>query len=328
MDIPLAPDLIQYALRAYFDDPVVTDTRFFKMGAENTTALLKGNFGSVVLRVWGEKHSRMGSRKLSDIEGELAFMEACRSLRLPIPKVYHSLAGHEFEALPDGRRFAFMDYVEGEEPAHFTQPMIETIATAVAKMDVLGQTFTYPVPRSWEGTIVDLTYERIEEYRLKGTQDAFIEYLIGRLDQEVPKIDLSKLPFGPIHGDVMYQNIKFVGERLSGIFDFDDCRESYLIEDITKTLYFSIEDPTHCVLGNTIANAKVFMRAYERVRPLSEEEKAALPVLSTARFTYELLKFYLHAANRPDAAAIRASKKAAYDTFKPLFEHRFLWDEE
>src|ERR1044072_1956936 len=139
MNDPLSAETIQYALRLFFADPVVTKTEFFKMGAENTTALLEGSFGSVVLRVWGEQHSRMGSRKLSDIQGELAFMEACRSVDVPVPKVYSSLAGQAFEELNDGRKFGIMDYVEGEEPAHFSRQMIETLATAVARMDVLGQ---------------------------------------------------------------------------------------------------------------------------------------------------------------------------------------------
>jgi homoserine kinase type II len=320
MNDQLPADAIKYALGQFFSEPIVSNTKFFKLGAENVTVHLEGNFGSVVLRVWGEQHSRMGSRKLSDIKGELAFMDACRSVQLPVPKIYVSRAGHEFEELADGRKFGFMEYVEGEEPANFTMPMIETLAGTVAKMDMLGQTFTFPAPRSFQGTIVDLAQERIEAYRSKGIQDEFVEYLADKLKQQLSQSDFADLPFGPIHGDVMYQNMKFVGERLSGIFDFDDCRESYLIEDITKTLFFVIEDPAHCVMSDDIANVEVFMHAYEQVRPLNEAEKAALPVLSNARFVYELLKFHLHGAKHPQAAAILEAKKVAYQKFRPLFE--------
>lgn len=322
MNDPLSTETIHAALQQFFTEPVVTKTQFFKMGAENTTVLLEGSFGPVVLRVWGEQHSRMGSRKLSDIQGELAFMDACRSALVPVPKVYTSLAGHAFEELADGRKFSFMDYVEGEEPAHFTRPMIETLATALAKMDVVGQTFTFPAPRSWQGTIIDLAQERIEAYRSKGVQDEFVEYLAERLKRQLSRADLTGLPFGPIHGDVMYQNIKYVGEHLSGIFDFDDCRESYLIEDITKTLYFAIEDPAHCVMGNDITNVTLFLEAYERVRLLNEQEKAVLPVLSNARFIYELLKYHLHGAKHPQAAEILKAKKVAYQKFGTLFEEQ------
>jgi len=325
MDSPLTSEAIEHALSKFFADPIVSKTRFFKMGAENTTALLEGNFGSVVLRVWGEQHSRMGSRQLSDIEGELAFMTACRSLQVPVPRIYVSLAGNDFETLADGRKFGLMDYIEGDEPAHFTKPMIESIATAIAKMNVLGQTFEFPAPRSWQGTVVELAHERLEAYRAKSIQDEFVGYLADRLEQGLSHVDLTSLPFGPIHGDIIYQNMKYAGERLSGIFDFDDCRESYLIEDITKTMYYAIDDPIHCVLGDDIAkNARLFLAAYEQVRPLNEAEKAALPVISTARFIYEMLKFHLHGANHPQAAEILAAQKAAYEKFKPLFEERVL----
>ncbi len=324
MNEPLSKDIIHAALSRFFTDPVVSKTQFFKMGAENTTALLEGNFGSIVLRVWGEQHSRMGPRLPSDIQGELAFMDACRSAQLPVPKLYISLAGHESETLADGRTYSVMDYVEGEEPNNFTQPMIEALASAVAKMNVVGETFRFPTPRSLKGTVIDLAQERFQEYRAKGIQDEFVDYLHAKLKQDLSRIDLTKLPFGPIHGDIIYQNIKYVGERLNGIFDFDDCRESYLIEDIAKIFYFGIEDPARCVLGDSLANATIFLEEYQRIRPLDASEKAAFPVISSARFLYELLKFHLHGAKQPRADEILKAKKAAYQKFKPLFEEDWL----
>lgn len=67
------------------------------------------------------------------------------------------------------------------------------------------------------------------------------------------------------------------------------------------------------------------MGEYQKVRPLNEVEKAALPVLSTARMVYELLKYHLHRANHPQAASILEAKKAAYQKFKPLFEDKALY---
>lgn len=294
------------------------------MGAENTTALLEGNFGRTVLRVWGDQHSRMGKRLVGDIQDEIDFMEVCHEHQLPVPTVYKSLAGHAFEELPNGRKFAIMEYVEGKEPANFTPTMITELAHAVAAMNTLGETYTYPKPRSFTGTIVDLARERIEAYRKKGGTDAFVAYLADRLEQGVSDCNLAEVPRGPIHGDIMYQNIKYVGDHLSGIFDFDDCRESYFIEDITKALFFALEDPAHCVLGNDSANAQLFMKAYESVRPLSAAEKTALPVLSTARMVYELFKYHLHGADHPHAAEILEAKKTAYQKYKKLFETDFL----
>ena len=320
MDKSLSDSDIGVAIRQFFDDPQVDNVTFFKMGAENTTALLQGSFGRVVLRVWGEHHSRMGVRQTTDIQDELDFMKACREQGLPVPRVCVSLAGNLFQNLPDGRTFAIMEYVAGEEPANFTAGMIQELAKAVATMNVLGQTYEYPAPRSFKGTIVDLARERIEAYRKNGGKDEFVEHLAEKLEHDLAHLDLSAIPQGPIHGDIMYQNIKYTGEHLSGIFDFDDCRESYLIEDITKTLFFAIHDPAHCVIGDDIAKAKLFVKAYQDVRPLSKAEKKALPVLSTARLLYELLKYYLHGAKHPQASEIITAKKAAYETCKPLFE--------
>ena len=320
MTTPLSDDTLEYALEKYFVNPIINRTQFFKLGRENTTVLVEGNFGTVVLRVWGELHSRMGARTDGDIQDELAFMQACREQQLPIPKIYISKVGRNYSELADGRKFSIMDYVPGQEPTNFTPPMIEELATTIAQMNTLSETFVFPAPRTWQGDTIEVVQERIKEYQALNSPDAFVDYLVERLQKQLAQIDITAVPRGPIHGDIMYQNIKYDGQHLSGIFDFDDCREGYLIEDIAKTLYFVLEDPTHAVLGDDIHNAKLFLDAYQCVRPLNDAETRALPTLSLARFICDLLKFYLHGATRPNAAEIRVAKQAAYYKFKPLFE--------
>lgn len=146
MAFTLSDKNILDALLFYFNSSKPKEISYFRRGAENTTALLKGNFGRVVLRIWGERHSRMGARKLSDIDGELAFMEACRETGVAVPKMLTSLGGNIHESLPDGRLFGLMEYVEGEEPSHFTPTMIEQLATSIAKMNVLSEAFRFSTP--------------------------------------------------------------------------------------------------------------------------------------------------------------------------------------
>jgi hypothetical protein len=55
------------------------------------------------------------------------------------------------------------------------------------------------------------------------------------------------------------------------------------------------------------------------------ENTTALPVLSSARFVYELLKYYLHGATRPRAGEIIKAKKAAYQKFRTLFEEQLVY---
>lgn len=53
---PLSENHIQHALQQFFTDPHTSKAEFFKMGAENTTALLEDDFGLVVLRVCDKRH--------------------------------------------------------------------------------------------------------------------------------------------------------------------------------------------------------------------------------------------------------------------------------
>ena len=100
-----------------------------------------------------------------------------------------------------------------------------------------------------------------------------IERELDHLESAWPR----DLPQGVIHADLFPDNVFFLGDRLSGLIDFYFACTDALAYDVAVCLNawcFEPEQPS------TSPRARALLAGYERVRPLSEAERAALPVLA------------------------------------------------
>lgn len=319
----MSDELIRIALNSYFEDLQISSAKVMAQGKENMSVLVEGNFGKVVVRVWGATHAYIGTRQEGDIVSELAFMQFCYERRFPVPKLYTSKQGYVVETLPDGAQYGVIGYVEGETPSKFTTSMVREVATLMAELHSAVADFSFPHKRSWPGTLIEMTNDRIQQFEaaawdLADAPQEFLKQLIIKYKKQLGqhRDALSTLPTGVIHGDIMRENIKFKDGKLEGIFDFDDCRESYFLEDIPKTLLFEFENPEHCLFGDDGKNAA----AYRSVRALSESEEALLPVFFTARFIYQVLGYYSKLAKDKSYLDKILQSIDRYEQHKTFFE--------
>ncbi len=287
---------IAQALSLYFNLPVVRSFKFLAQGGENTSILVDMDGQQLVLRFWGAAHSSVGSRRESDIRGELDMMSYFYENHLPIPKIYNSLAGNLYEQTVDGTPYMVMACAPGVSPRDFTPDMASQVAKVMGVMHVLSPHLIYPQERTWPGTIISLAYDRSKQHLIRfggRTDDAsrMIQSVMRSFLAVVDSADLTSLPMGAIHGDIMFENIMFEDGKLTGIFDFDDYRYSYFLEDIAKSLLFAFESEHDCMFGSDGGNVGPFLSAYESERKLSEQERSLLPVFFTARFLYKLTKY-------------------------------------
>lgn len=292
---------LELELSKYFRDAQVTAARVVSQGRENTSFIAEGNFGRVVLRIWSKSHAYIGPRLPRDITAELSFMQFCRDHGIPTPRIYPSLAGNLSESLPDGRRYLLLEYISGRSPSDFTPAMISQVATTMAKMHLIVADFDFTSGRSWPGSVIDMANERFTKFieldldPEDARRIATIE-IHTALKRNLVETNLSKLPQGVIHGDIIWDNMKFQNNKLSGIFDFDDCRVSYFLEDIVKSLLFDFQAPERCLFGTSGENVEHFISAYETLRSLTKLERSFLPTFFSARILYQLTSYFLKRA--------------------------------
>ncbi|MGE4617919.1 MAG: homoserine kinase [Gammaproteobacteria bacterium] len=113
------------------------------------------------------------------------------------------------------------------------------------------------------------TGERVLPY-LSSTDRSLLQVTLS----EQVDIDSSALPRGVIHADLFRDNALFIGNELTGIVDFYYAHNSFLIYDLAVTIADWCFDG--CGGFDDFA-AQELVRAYDRIRPISELERASWP---------------------------------------------------
>lgn len=188
-------------------------------------------------------------------------------LAVAVPLSYAGKAIHSIKQKPA----QIAPRLIGEHPMPASIAQVEAIAVAQAKMHVALKDF--PLKRA---------FVRDHAYWLAVSQE------IKTSLSEADKVLLSKLlglyealtaiypdrPKGFIHSDLFRDNTLFEGDQLQGILDFYELNQDEWLFDIAITLNdFCTEYPQVSLNED---KAMAFLKAYERIRPLTEDEKACL----------------------------------------------------
>ena len=145
--------------------------------------------------------------------------------------------------------------------------------------------------------------------------------LIAALDQALASILAAwpaGLPVGHIHADLFPDNVFLMEEagealRVSGIIDFYFACTDLLAYDIAVCLNAWCFEPD---FSFNVTRARALLRAYSAIRPLSAEERAALPVLCRGAALRFLLTRLFDWVNTPPGAMV--TRKDPLEYFRKL----------
>ena len=186
---------------------------------------------------------------------------------VPVPlshsgKAIHSIKGKPAQIAPR---------MLGEHPMPATKAQAEAIAIAQAKMHVALKDFK--LEREF---VRDHAYWYAVAQEIKPSLNAADKVLLGKLLglYEALTAVYTDRPRGFIHSDLFRDNTLFEGDQLNGILDFYELNKDELLFDIAITLNDFCTDYPAVTLNEERAVA--FLKAYESIRPLTEDEKACL----------------------------------------------------
>jgi Ser/Thr protein kinase RdoA (MazF antagonist) len=97
-------------------------------------------------------------------------------------------------------------------------------------------------------------------------------------------MDREKVRYGTVHLDVWFDNLHIDDEKEITFFDFDFCGNGYLCFDISYFLFQLFA--THVNEEEYQVKADSFIKGYETVTKISNEEKKFLPYACLAIMTY------------------------------------------
>lgn len=254
-------------------------------GSVNSNYFVEGAFGRVFLRIY-EEQEREG------VEYEWALLKHLAERGVPLPRI---LPGPEpGELTIAGKPVALFELVRGEE---YCQKMITparaaSVGAALAKVHLAGRDFQIRKPSRF-GRPELRERLAIAEAAERPELKAVLEEQLRLLD-EFDKRPPLELPSGIIHGDLFRDNVKYQGDSVLALLDWESASDGTLLYDLIVTMHaFTFGDTFDFDL------IRALFGAYNAARPLEEREWEAareVAIEAAVRFTItRITDFYLRA---------------------------------
>ena len=138
---------------------------------------------------------------------------------------------------------------------------------------------------------------------------------LSHLEKEWPR----PLPQGVIHADLFPDNVFFLGDKLSGLIDFYFACNDALAYDVAICLNawcFETDQSYNVTRGRSL------LAAYAAVRPLSADEREALPLLARGAALRFLLTRLVDWFDVPPGALVRPKDPIEY--YRKLRFHQLV----
>jgi homoserine kinase type II len=269
-------------------------------GVENSNFLLHTSRGNYILTLY---EKRVASDDLPYFLSLMAHL-AARGVSCPQPEKARD--GTICGTL-SGRPAVIINFLEGVWPRRPTVVHCAGVGEALARMHLAGLDFPHfrsnPLSVSGWRPLFNMAASRADEIQ-PGLRD-FIAAELSHLEGCWPQ----QLPTGVIHADLFPDNVFFIGDQLSGLIDFPFSCNDILAYDVAICLNAWCFEPD---LAFNATKARALLSAYQRARPLSEAEQAALPLLARGAALRFLLTRLVDYLDVPEGALVKPKDPLEY----------------
>ena len=262
-------------------------------GVENSNFYLQTDRGGFFLTLYEKRVSE------ADLPFFLGLMEHLAARGIACPQPIRQRNGAQWTRI-NGRPAALVSFLNG---LSLRRPEVVHCAAAghaLARLHAAGAGFAITRPNAlgpdgW-GPLVEKTADGAD-----GIENG-LRNLIAEGHARVVADWPTGLPQGVIHADLFPDNVLFMGEKVSGLIDFYFACNDALAYDLAVMLN------AWCFEGDgsyNITKGKALIAAYQAERPLTAEEKAALPVLCAGAALRFLLTRLYDRINHDPSALVR-----------------------
>lgn len=277
-------------------------------GVENTNYLLHTSKGSFILTLYEKRVDP------NDLPFFLGLMEhLCeRGVNCPLP--VHDREGRVLNDLA-GRRAAIITFLDGVWPRKPKVVHCGELGAALARMHLAGENFRLSRknalgPHDWK-PLFD---------KFSSAADTILPGLNKLISDELHSLHAAwpnDLPSGVIHADLFPDNVFFIGNKLSGLIDFYFACNDALAYDIAICLNAWCFETD---FSFNVTKGRAFLKAYNDIRALTEEERDTMPILGRGAAMRFLLTRSYDWLNTPKDALV--ARKDPFDYVRRLRFHQ------
>jgi len=286
--------------------PVITSTlseqhlalflqEIYKLSAATTCRLLKTGINHVyfvtdgaqkyVFRVYS-----LNWRSRKEISEEIRLLNLLKDNHIPVSYPIADAKSNYIQTLnaPEGERFGVMfSYAKGEKVFNFSTELHRRIGEIMAQFHKITHNLSLDrVTYTPEKVLLDSPQHFFGFLPDDTPEVEFIRYAQQHLLAALKKVDETKIRKGVVHLDIWFDNLNILNGNEITIFDFDFCGNGWQCYDIG---YYILQIHSTEVDENEYKlKAEAFLKGYESVSPISDEEKRILPLLGECIYLFYL----------------------------------------
>lgn len=246
-------------------------------GVENSNFILRTDKDTFILTLYEKRTNEADLPFFMDLKRHLSQ----EGLNCPLPIADKSGTVLQKIAGRPGAIFSFLDGVSYRKP---TSEHCRNLGKILAQMHVKTASFTPQRPNalgphSWQDLLASITQDPADlPAGLRTKTKALLDDVIARWPDDLPQ--------GIIHADLFPNNVMFVGDELTGVIDFYFACSDLLAYDLAICLnsWCFEQDGSF-----NVTKSAAMIEGYQSVRPLQDNEIAALPILCTG----SAIRFFL-----------------------------------
>lgn len=241
-----------------------------------------------ILRVYRSSH-----RRLPQIKAEVELLLALRQANVSVSYPIADISGETIQILEaaEGKRSAVLfSYAPGEVVSRLSEEQLRSLGQQVGRCHTVSATLELSDSR-WSYTLDTMLLEPLEQLR-SAFSEIPDEYdwwqrASRQVEKKLGQLGVEGFAKGYCHFDLLPKNFHFEGSTVT-LFDFDFFGYGWLVNDImTFWVHLSLDVHFGRLSQEEADKAyAIFLDAYQKYRPLSPAELAAVPYLSLGFWGY------------------------------------------
>lgn len=253
---------------ARFDLGAVLSSKGIAEGVENTNYLIRTETGPFILTLYEKRVDR------DDLPFFLGLMQHLSARGVPCPTPVPTRDGALLAELA-GRPAAIITFLEGMWRRRPEAYHCAALGRALATLHAAAADFTMTRENTlgvgaWRALFAESADQASQV--LPGLAEE-VAHGLDRIEARWP----GALPVGTIHADLFPDNVFFLGRELSGLIDFYFACTDALAYDVAICLNAWCFEPD---LSFNVTKARALLSGYSQVRPFTDAEFDALPLLA------------------------------------------------
>lgn len=257
------------SLIAQYDVGELVSAKGIAEGVSNSNWLIETSETRFILTMYERRI------ETDDLPFFLGLLDHLSAKGCPVPRTIHDLAGSAYRKIGD-KAVALIEFLPGVSIDRPKQAQARAVGEALAMVHLAAADF--PGERanamglaSWRTMLAECGDAGLA--RIDPGLPRMVAAELDFLEAQWP----ANLPHSVIHADLFPDNVLMLGNRVSGLIDFYfACTDTTAYDLAVTHAAWCFDETGHFRPGV----AQALMEGYESARPLSADERAALPVLA------------------------------------------------